>query len=103
MLDKTFHLYRQIEVNNYGQLLWAIAKKGQCGYLKHDVIRNVIEVDGWILHKLDVHDNINIRDWTITLDLNISNTEWWPFAKAKSACEKIVTLLKVCCYFTINF
>ena len=58
----------------------------------------ITEVDGWILHKLNVGEGFDVGNFP-TLKLDMSGIEWRPFVRAKVACEEIIEVLKVRCLF----
>jgi len=88
VLDKTHDLYRQMKVEDYGTLTFiGTSEDGSA------VVRGIAEVDGWILHKLDVDRSIDVGEFRL-LKLNVSDTEWQPAVRAKLACQKIIEVLE---------
>ena len=122
VFDKTFCLYSKIEKEesleffdeNYGTVKFFNencetfeSPEENCETLELPdpescVVRNVIEIDGWVLHRLNVDHSIDVGDFR-NMKLDISKTEWLPVYRAKSACQKIINSLKVCCCLEASF
>jgi len=86
VLDKTFSMYKQTALDNHLGNLTSINRT-------HAEVVRIIEVDGWILHKLNVGESFDLGSFP-TLKLDMSGIEWRPFVRAKEACEKIIEVLK---------
>ena len=93
MLDKTFSMYKQTALDNHLGNLTSINRT-------HAEVVRIIEVDGWILHKLNVGESFDLGNFP-TLKLDMSGIEWRPFVRAKQACEEIIEVLKVCCLYNL--